>query len=355
MSGALGPHYGWRLPFLVISVPALVCGLLVATTATEPARGDQEEEVLLARARHGQGLGAAGATGSDGTRSAGPPSRLDSSGDTFADKSSPPRHTRDCASEPAYSEHIDWAKVSTLLHTPSVLLCIFQGLPACIPWGVFWVFLNDYLSEDRGLKVHQATGVLTVFGVGTVVGVLSGGALGKWLYMKDKRYQCLLMGASTALSLLPILLLFNAPAKESYNNGFLFVVAFCAGWLMSITGVNVKIVLQNVTSPETRGTAFALHSIFNDLSKGGGPALVAAWIMAMGRKAALNLAATMVLPAAVSLFLLALFVESDEARVQCAVRETMARSSGGGDTKGPSLGSINPLISSAASDHYNTL
>jgi predicted MFS family arabinose efflux permease len=349
VSGALGPHYGWRLPFLIISVPALVCGFLVATTATEPARGDQEEEMLLARVRHEQGAAAAG---SDGTRNACASSHLDSSGNTDSDKSSSPMRDTHSTSAPVYSEHIDWAKVSTLLHTPSVLLCIFQGLPACIPWGVFWVFLNDYLSEDRGLKVHQATGVLSVFGVGTVVGVLSGGALGKWLYMKDKRYQCLLMGASTTLSLLPILLLFNVPAKESYSDGFLFFVAFCAGWLMSITGVNIKVVLQNVTSPETRGTAFALHSIFDDLGKGGGPALVAAWIVVMGRKAALNLAASMVLPAALSLFLLALFVESDETRVQFAVREAMDRSSHGGGTKRGALDSVNPAD---ASDHFSNL
>jgi predicted MFS family arabinose efflux permease len=310
--------------------------------------------MLLARMRHEQGAAVAAAAGSDGAREACAPSHMDS-GNNDAGKRSSSMHGTHSTSAPAYSERIDWAKVSTLLHTPSVLLCIFQGLPACIPWGVFWVFVNDYLSEDRGLKVHQATGVLSVFGVGTVVGVLSGGALGKWLYMKDKRYQCLLMGASTALSLLPILLLFNVPAKESYSDGFLFFVAFCAGWLMSITGVNIKVVLQNVTSPETRGSAFALHSIFDDLGKGGGPALVAAWIVAMGRKAALNLAAAMVLPAALSLFLLALFVESDETRVQFAVREAMARSLRGGGAKVSTLGIVNPLIPADASDHYSNL
>jgi len=227
--------------------------------------------------------------------------------------------------EMQYGETIDWEKVKVLLKTPTVLLIIFQGLPGCIPWGVFWVFLNDYLSQDRGLKVHQATALLTVFGVGTVVGVLSGGALGRWLYARDKRYMLYMMGGSTCLSIVPLLILFNGDAKHNYNNGFFFFVSFAAGVLMSMTGVNIKVVLQNVTTPETRGTAFAIHSLTDDLGKGGGPALVAALIVAMGRQSALNLSAFMVLPCGLSILGIAFFVHADEARVQEAVRATVGR------------------------------
>ena len=49
IAGMMGPVLGWRSPFLVISIPCLLCGLLVMFTCVEPVRGGQEEEVLVMR------------------------------------------------------------------------------------------------------------------------------------------------------------------------------------------------------------------------------------------------------------------------------------------------------------------
>jgi MFS family permease len=46
LAGLVGPAYGWRTPFLIVALPAIACGLLIAFTAHEPARGGQEQEVL---------------------------------------------------------------------------------------------------------------------------------------------------------------------------------------------------------------------------------------------------------------------------------------------------------------------
>jgi predicted MFS family arabinose efflux permease len=43
-------------------------------------------------------------------------------------------------------------------------------------------YLNDYLSQDKGLGVQQATAVLLAFGAGGAVGVVAGGSAGQWLY-----------------------------------------------------------------------------------------------------------------------------------------------------------------------------
>jgi hypothetical protein len=48
----MGPSYGWRSPFLVISVPCLLSALLILTTTIEPNRGEQEEEVLKMQRKH---------------------------------------------------------------------------------------------------------------------------------------------------------------------------------------------------------------------------------------------------------------------------------------------------------------
>ena len=37
--GLVGPAYGWRLPFLIVAVPALLLALLIVFTTVEPSRG----------------------------------------------------------------------------------------------------------------------------------------------------------------------------------------------------------------------------------------------------------------------------------------------------------------------------
>lgn len=139
-----------------------------------------------------------------------------------------------------YSERIEWRKVSALLHTPSVALILLQGLPGCLPWGMVYVFLNDYLSSDRGLSVRTATLALTLFGIGGLVGQLWGGWYGQRLYNRDPCYQCILMGATTILSVFPMLYLLNARA----GGALFFIMALVSGMLVSINGPNVRTVLQ---------------------------------------------------------------------------------------------------------------
>lgn len=38
---------------------------------------------------------------------------------------------------------------------------------------------------------------------------------------------------------------------------------------------------QNVTSPETRGSAFSLFNLTDDLGKGGGPVVIAALVLVL--------------------------------------------------------------------------
>jgi len=46
VAGFLGPTFGWRLPFLIVSVPALLCAAIVYKTVEDPERGQTEEAVL---------------------------------------------------------------------------------------------------------------------------------------------------------------------------------------------------------------------------------------------------------------------------------------------------------------------
>jgi len=49
LAGTIGPTLGWRMPFLLVSLPAFVCVIVIQLTVRDPKRGDQEESVRLIR------------------------------------------------------------------------------------------------------------------------------------------------------------------------------------------------------------------------------------------------------------------------------------------------------------------
>ena len=49
MAGTVGPAFGWRLPFLLASGPAIALALLLYATVREPGRGAAEDAVLRRR------------------------------------------------------------------------------------------------------------------------------------------------------------------------------------------------------------------------------------------------------------------------------------------------------------------
>ena len=69
-----------------------------------------------------------------------------------------------------------------LLKNKTALLLFLQGLPGCLPWGLVYVFLNDYLSNDCGLTIEAATLIITLFGVGCFFGLVVGGGYGQRLH-----------------------------------------------------------------------------------------------------------------------------------------------------------------------------
>lgn len=88
MSALVGPVTNWRLPFVLVSIPALLVALLMLFTVDEPPRGGFEEALREVYATKGSGQQ--------------PSTAL------------------------AYKETITWAKVRTLLTIRSNWLCVAQ-------------------------------------------------------------------------------------------------------------------------------------------------------------------------------------------------------------------------------------
>ena len=235
LAGLLGPIYGWRFPFIVIAIPAMICAILVFVTATEPRRGGTKE--LLREIENAENSSSGG----------GSSPRSDQQLLLLSDLDTNSSHV----------EIFQLAKIVDLLRTPTVALCYLQGIPGCVPWSIITVFMSDYLSADRGLSISQATYVFTLFGLGGLCGQISGGWIGQTLYNRDKRLQCLFMGICTLTAVLPMLSILSTdflPAEGAVADEtgkipmylptiFLLSVVF-TGFVAAITGPNVRSVLQ---------------------------------------------------------------------------------------------------------------
>ncbi|CAM9713752.1 unnamed protein product, partial [Ectocarpus sp. 12 AP-2014] len=263
---------GWRLPFLLMALPCLALALLVLVATRDPARGRLE---------------------------AGLQEHFRAGGE--------------------YNERLNLNGLRMLAKSPTVLLVLAQGIPGTLPWGVITVFLPDYLHKQRGMSIKTATVVGMVFGVATVAGQVVGAKVGQSLYNRRPRNQALLMGVRTLLAfLLPAVsaLLTNFIVSSNVDSGGIFGVyalyAMAGGFLAAMTGPNIRSVLMNVTLPSTRGTAFGVFNVFDDLGKGLGPAMVSLIVASRGREDAFTLAILGWLACGTMLLAMALTVHRDE-------------------------------------------
>lgn len=319
VAGFIGPRYGWRLPFVVVSAPALVCALVVWLFVKEPERGAAEEAMM----RH-RGLGQEARYSSLRRKSSSDESSSDPSTDdskrelSLASVRINPRRTLSLTKTKSspFGMELHLETFRTLIRTPTVILSLLQGAPGCVPWGIVNVFLADFLSENRGMTVELATVVLLVFGFGNFLGLLFGGFLGSHLYARDKRLPSLLAGLSALFGTVPFWFLLNA-VHDSTSIFVTYPVALVSGFSTGITGPIVKATLQNVTQPDGRGQAFALYNTFDDFGRGLGPVFVAMLISHLGgRTPAFNAGTAGWLVCGILNLSIFFFVKNDEEKTQ---------------------------------------
>jgi len=307
LAGFLGPTFGWRLPFLVVSVPALVCALLVLLTVRDPERGSMEKVVMERReisyhlhsAVHLDSHKNQTPCSIENARQQQSTTVLDEEdpepvviqshsnlseerqqidqGQTITNQGESTYEVRPFS----FEFRVHWNTFVNLVSTPSVLLFLLQGAPGCVPWGIINTYLNDFLSEDRVMTVEGATATVLCFGAGSFCGLLVGGAGGQALYHMDPRYPSILAGAAAIFGCIPFWLVLNTIDVTS-SFFYIIIVTGCAGLCAGITGPIVKANLQNVTLPTARGQAFAIYNTFDDFGRGLGPLFISIMISKFG-------------------------------------------------------------------------
>ena len=353
LAGLVGPVCGWRVPFIIAAVPAILVSFATFFFAEEPIRGamdqlrieegDENSNGDSGRATHlyaelgivdggdivtGRQAEAVEAArkevckdgnGDDGFRDGHDSDSSTDSGGSGSGKdedellSHTVQQPNDCR---AFQ-----GDVGVLLRTPSVLLAFAQGIPGCVPWGVINTFLNDYLAIDRELGTPVATLVQTAMGIGGLAGTAVGAWAGQRFFNASKPLLPVFAGGAAILGTFPFLLLLNLPtpartssharngtdaaydrpAAASFRQGApslpltttYFAVALVSGFFITLTGNNVRAMLQNTTRPRGRGTGFAIFALSDDVGKGLGPLAVAGLIAANGgnRRYAFSIAA----------------------------------------------------------------
>ncbi|PJZ69671.1 MFS transporter [Leptospira perolatii] len=224
--GAADPINGWRLSFIYMAAPSFAFMAIYAIFCKEPVRGASEKEWA--------GI----------------------------------------ASEIPESEvRLGWKDIKLLFSNKTNIGIFLQGIPGCVPWGVFFVYLNDYYEFNYHMPKDNAAALVTFAAVGIFIGTFFGGILGQKLYDKNKSYLPIFCASMILLGVFPTIYLLHA---DSIAKSPLFVlVNIVTGMIISVTGPNVRALIINVNPPKNRSTMFALYNLTDDLGRGLGPALAA--------------------------------------------------------------------------------
>lgn len=170
-----------------------------------------------------------------------------------------------------YDRTLTWANFwHAMRHNASNGILLWQGFFSNLPWGVIFVFLNDYLSQERGFAVADATFLVVIFGVGCAVGGVLGGYLGQVVQSSNRAHLPLFMSFTTVAGILPFLGLLNAPYAKAHGVTA-WSLAFLCGCIASLPSVNVRPCILNVNPPETRGASLTAANLFVQLGRGVGP------------------------------------------------------------------------------------
>jgi MFS family permease len=275
MGGILGeadPINGWRASFIYMSVPSFFFAAVYLFFCKEPKRGGAEE------------------TGA---------------GDELSHK-------------------ISLNDFKILFQNKTNLGIFLQGLPGCIPWGVFFVFLVDYYENTYGFGKAEASGLVTFAAIGVFTGTFFGGVIGQWLYNRNKKYQPILCMVTTMIGVVPAIFLLYSQGII-HNKALFLILNILTGILISITGANVRAVLLNVNVPKSRSAIFSIYNLTDDLGKGLGPAMSAIILgLTPDRGFALSISILFWIPCSLAWLLIIFNYEKDELNMRKLWTEELA-------------------------------
>mmetsp|Transcript_28453 Transcript_28453/g.40521 ORF Transcript_28453/g.40521 Transcript_28453/m.40521 type:complete len:500 (+) Transcript_28453:18-1517(+) len=268
--------WGWRSPFLVMGTCSLLAALCLRVVLVDPQKGGNEEALA--------GLAEKGIQ----------------------------------VTLPAMTAH---SFMQSLL-VPTVLLLLLQTPPNTVPWGVLSAHLHDLLATEARLSMQEATTLIALFGCGAAAGGLCGGFIGSRLYSLHKPLLPVFMGTSLAAASLLMQGLLSTDLGQPGALSLAYPVLVCAGALAAVNGANIRVLVINLTSPESRGASVALLGFVNCIGRGFGPLIAELYmdLLAMERRDAISSLLNLWLLSGALLCLAGRSLTQDEERLRLGLR-----------------------------------
>lgn len=267
IAGFLAPIYGWRLPFIIVSVPNFLFILSLLIWGKEPERGAGEQEIR----------------------------ELVISGKKYESK-------------------IKLKDYIQLINIPTNVWLFIQGIPGTVAWGIIPFYLITFYYRHKNYPIQLGTVLLIILGIGTVLGKFVGGYLGNKLYLKKRNYLPILCGLSQFIGVVPILITLFWPGKV--NPTFIDILppsifGFIGAFFISFAGPNVKAMLMNVNLPEQRGAISSVFNLTDSIGAGFGPFIGGLISQARDLDFALKVSSLFWIPCGILFFVVAIFINRD--------------------------------------------
>ncbi len=262
VSGYVGPAAGWRLPFVIVSVPTLLFLMVFYLLVGEPRRGASEEGV----------------------------NSLVAQGYRY------PRSIR-------IRDYLRLFKIRTNL------FLFLQGILGTVPWGAIPLFIVKFLNENKSLSIEAATTAFLLFGAGNVAGTILGGLAGGPLLKKRPALLPQFCAVTTFIGAGFTLYLFVGLPQGSLL--WTLVLGFLAAFFASMTGPNMRTMLLDTNVPENRGAIFSIFNLTDSVGTGMGKYVAGVLSVGFGLTAAISTSAAFWIPCGVLLGIAALVFAGD--------------------------------------------
>ncbi|SHH28122.1 MFS transporter [Thermosipho atlanticus] len=264
IGGFFGATYGWRIPFILVSLPNILLAFLGFLILKEPQRGAMES-----------GIGELVKMGYE------------------------------------YPKEIKLSDYLNLFRIKTNLFLFLQGIAGTIPWGAIPYFMVEFFKREMGFSASQATTIFLIFGAGNIVGMLVGGWLGQAIYNRSPKFVPIAAGFTTILGAILTILVFS---KNIIGGSFILVssIGFVAAMFDSYTGPSVKMMLMNVNEPRSRGRIFSVFNLTDSLGTGIGKLFGGLISTSLGSLAiSMKISSAFWFICGIFLFILAMFFEKD--------------------------------------------
>jgi MFS family permease len=141
IAGFLGPRFGWRTPFLVVSIPALLIAMAFRLIVKDPERGGMERAILDLRIQERLSEVETCVAGCG-------PVQGEEDVEMVVINHKQSNHLEDGSNDRTtpkiyipHSQHAvcgrdQFQVIASLLSTPTLVLSLLQGAPGCVPWGI---------------------------------------------------------------------------------------------------------------------------------------------------------------------------------------------------------------------------